>query len=718
MIDVHLDFETYSECDLKKAGTWAYSEHPSTEIICMSYAIGDEPPKLWLPHHPLPDFLKEYNSFIWKLHAHNSFFEYCILRNTMKIAVPHIECWVDSAAMAAALSLPRGLGNLCEVLGVDLKDAKDKYGMYLIRKLCIPQKYTAKEMQGRYARWEEECEDPLHNPPPPSKAYRSRDSELLDRLYEYCIQDVIAERACTKIMMPLNPDEQKVWEIDQVINLRGVNVDVELVEDCIAIYEKQVKILTDKLTDMTHLDNPNSQQQFLGWAKEHGYTEDNLQADTLRDYLKTMEMETHAAYVLKAAIELKVSLARTAPKKFYALLRRLGLDGRNRGSFMYHGAGTGRWASLGINLQNLLRPLMGDVDLIISMLPERDPEILELYWGDTIEALASCIRGMLIPSPGGRLIICDYAQVEARIIAWLAGEEATLDVFRQGKDIYVHAASQIFKLESKDVGKDERFSGKTAILACGFQGGWAALQKMAKNYGKVLEDKFCNEIVMKWRKQNPRIVAYWDALEQAAISAINNPGKEFQVGVMDQEGPLNLPSVKYKVAKGFLFCQLPSGRLLAYASPSLVTKTVRYFKIEGGEFSRSVVFSPEVHTRSQFEALADQHGTKVKEFDTHSIRFFGVHSKTKQWCRLHTYGGSLAENVTQAVARDLLADSMIRAEKKGYEIVLHVHDELVADMPYGQGSLDELREIMLDSPEWARGLPLDAAGGESGRFKK
>jgi len=726
MIDVHFDFETYSEFDLIKGGTWAYSEHPSTEMICMVYAYGENgKPKLWLPGTELPEFLKEERHRFYTLHAHNSFFEWCIIKNVLKLTPPPIARWSDSAAIAAALSLPRGLSNLCEVLGVKAKDKKDKYGGYLIRKLCIPNKYTAKEMEPQYEEWEEERKRLApYDPPPPNEIYRNRDPELLERLYEYCIQDVIAERACTKIMIPLNPSERRVWEIDQAINIRGVNVDVKLVEDCIAIYEKQVDSLTWELKQITHLENPNSQKQFYDWALGEGYSEDNLQADTLRDWLEKWDHGAFPArYVdLIPAVKLKVSLSRTAPKKFYALLRRLSKNGRDHGSFMYHGAGPGRWASTGINLQNLLRPRMGDVDLILSMLPDRDPEILEMFWGDSIEAISSCVRGMLIPSPGCRFIICDYAQVEARIIAWLASEEDTLNIFREGKDVYVHTASQIFHLLPEAVGKDERFAGKTAVLACGFQGGWSALQRMAKNYGTTLEDKFCNEIVMKWRRANPRIVLYWEALENAAISAIRNPGKEFIVTLSSKE-PFNfserdIPPVRYKVAKGFLFCQLPSGRLLAYASPSLVTKTIKYFKIEEGEYSRSVVFTPEIHTPAQFEAMADKHGVPIKEFDTHSIRFFGVHAKTKQWSRQHTYGGSLAENVTQAVARDLLATAMVKCEDQGYPIVLHVHDELVADMPQGKGSLEKLRSIMLDSPDWASGLPLDATGCESERFKK
>jgi DNA polymerase len=547
--------------------------------------------------------------------------------------------------------------------------------------------------------------------------YRNRDPELLGKMYEYCRQDVNAERACAKHMLPLSDEEQKVWETDQIINLRGVNVDVDKVKDCIAIYEKKIEQLMEELKKMTGLENPNSQKQFLEWATKHGYTEDNLKAETLRDFLYVYRGR-EGEDILTQAITLKTMLSRTAPKKFYALLRRLSEDGRHRGAFMFHGAGTGRWASLGINLQNLLRPLMKDVDFIIELLGDRDPDILDLLWGDAITAIASCVRGMLIASPGNRLIICDYSAVEARIIAWLAGEQAVLEVFRQGKDVYIHAASGIFKIGESEVGPDERFAGKTAILACGFQGGWSALQKMASNYGVELEDGFCMMIVKKWRKANPRIVAYWAALERAAIEAVRNPGQEFLVeDFMEEKG--KIPSVKYKVARGFLFCQLPSGRCLAYASPGLEKKTVRYFKIGEGDEERSIVYNKTAHGRaSEFEALADKHGSTVNEFDAFSIRFFGTDSTTKQWVRQHLYGGLMAENVTQAVARDLLANAMVNAEKRDYPIVLHIHDELVSDKEKGQGSLDEFKQIVCDLPEWADGLPIDAEGEESERFKK
>ena len=535
LIDVHLDFETFSNLDIKKVGAWAYSEHDSTEVLCTAYAYEEEDPIL-IPGNlsPIPDFLLKENWGKFRIHAHNSFFEYCIILNTLGIEPPPLEYWVDTAAAAAAMSLPRALGDLCRVLGLPSDKAKDKRGKALISKLCSPQVSRKKATKG--------------------KLTRNSDSALLQELYDYCKQDVVAERASSKLIFPLSAAEQKIWVVDQKINVRGVNVDKEMVEHCIYIYENQMKALTKELKELTGLDNPNSQPQFFKWAKERGYTEDNLQADTIRDFLETMDDSDPE---FKKAIQLKVSLGRTAPKKFYALLRRLGKDGKIHGNFMYHGASTGRWASLGINLQNLLRPKMKDVNFIFECLPKRDHKLLEFLWGDTVEALASCIRGMLIPSPGCRFIICDYSQIEARIIAWLAGEIDTLDIFRQGKDIYIHAASQIFQIPFEKVTEEQRFSGKTAILACGFQGGWSALQKMAKNYGVELEDDFCNMIVKKWRKENPRIVQYWKATEDAAVHAIRKPGEIFTVSDFMDDPDIKLPSIKYRVARRFSFLSTP-----------------------------------------------------------------------------------------------------------------------------------------------------------------
>ena len=417
--------------------------------------------------------------------------------------------------------------------------------------------------------------------------------------------------------------------------------------------------------------------------------------------------------LLAEAIRLKISLARTAPKKFYALQRRTGSDGRNHGSLTFCGASTGRWASLGINLQNLMRPAFDDVNACIDFLPNRNPEELNMFYGDSIEAIASCIRGMLIAKPGSRLLVGDFTSIEAMTLPWLAGEEKTMEIFRTHGKIYEYAASQIFDkpINKIEKGSHEKFGGKTTILACGYQGGWKALQKMAKDNGIELEDKLCAKIVTLWRKENQEIVGYWAALQNAAVKAIQNPGKKFLV----KEG---VPPIYYRVVKNVLYCQLPSGRLLSYNSPSLEKKTVRYFKIDG-DYPLNIVFNKETHgSIYDFTKLAESHGSKVDWFDAPTIRFWGVDSKSYKWSKQYTYGGSLSENVTQAVARDLLALSMLRLRDAGYKIVLHVHDEAVAEMKDGEGSLEEFLKIMVELPDWALGLPVKADGYVARRYRK
>lgn len=420
--------------------------------------------------------------------------------------------------------------------------------------------------------------------------------------------------------------------------------------------------------------------------------------------------------ILLKALELKMQLSKRAPKKFEGIHRRTSADQRIYNSFMFSRATTGRWASTGVNFQNIARPAFDDVNLIIDSLKYRKPEYLEMMWGDSIKALSAAVRGMITAKPGHRLLVSDFEQIEARVIAWLAGQLEALDIFRRGEDIYIHAASQIFQVAVADVTKDQRFAGKTAILACGYQGGFRALQKMAGNYGVELEDAFCQEIVTKWRKQNPRIVKYWAALQDAAVKAIQNPGQQFLAS--DQlDGERIIPPVKYVKWKNYLCCQLPSGRVLYYNKPSIKTKTITMYKIKG-EYPRSILYNKNDMTVSQFYAEAKKYKAEVTSFEAPSIRFWGLDSETRQWRQQHTYGGSLAENVTQAVARDLLAEAMIRITKAGYPIVLHVHDEICSELPYGEGSIKEFDKLMEESPHWASGLPVGAAGYESERYRK
>lgn len=424
-IKVHIDFETYSECDITKQGAWVYACHPSTEVVCMAYAIGDEAPELWLPGEALPDFLNEHVV----LHAWNSFFEYCIWHNTLKWPAVPISYWDNTQAHAMALSLPRALGECGGALGFNQDKVKDKRGRRLIQVLCKP--YRGKRIQ---------------------------DPELLDELYNYCKQDVIAERHIAQKLMPINPKERKLWEIDQRMNIRGLPIDRANVLHAIAIYEAEKSRLTQRLKSITQLDNPNSRQQFFDWLHAQGVKVANVQASTL-------EKLTDVTDSVKAAIDLRMQLARTPVAKYESMLDKLSEDDQLRGFQIYHGASTGRWAHTGVNFQNLPRPVIEDIDACIEDFKHEDPNIISSYGGNIMDALSSCIRGMIKAPKGRQFYIADYAAIEARVLAWLARQEDVLDVFRTHGLIYEQAAAGIYRVPIREVTKPQRAVGKVACIA-------------------------------------------------------------------------------------------------------------------------------------------------------------------------------------------------------------------------------------------------------------
>jgi len=646
---IHIDFETYSEADLRKVGAWAYSCHPSTEVICMAYSQGEKV-SLTTGYDATWDVLAELN-VTTEVNAWNSFFEYCIIQNVLGLGFIDISRFRDTAASAAALSLPWALGKCGDALGVDPDEAKDKRGKYLIQKLCKPQR----------------------------KGERCRDPELLEEFYEYCRQDVISEMAIHAKLPKLNATEQKVWMLDQVINARGVPVDVPTMESAQRTYQKEYDAQFDYLKRLTGLDNPNSRKQFLEWVQQYVNVE-NTQAATLRELAESQDAllkeEAHAvgqhiapnvlrnAELLKEAIGIKLTLASAAPKKYTAMLSRQ-VNGRIHGVLKYHGASTGRWASTGVNFQNLARPTIKDIDYCISQIPTEDNEWLSALYDDTMGALSSCIRGMVKAPEGQRFIVADYSAIEARVLAWLAGQEDVLDVFRSGQDVYKHAASGIYNVKYEQVDSEQRFVGKTAILALGYQGGAVAFQAMAKNYNVEIPEEKADSIKKAWRASNKKIVSYWYALEAAAVDAVVEKGSVHRV-----------KNVSFKHHGRFLYCTLPSGRRLAYYNP----------RLREGSFKKMQVV-----------------------YETNTTRGF---------MRQHTYGGKLAENITQAVARDIMAEAMLRVEEHGYEVILSVHDELIALSDNDYGSVSEFEKLMCRLPEWANGLPVDAEGYESERYRK
>lgn len=643
---IHLDFETYSEADIRKVGAWAYSKHPSTEVICMAYSVNGEQPKLWTPptrieiadleesgvEHESEIFMPEVFDSDHKLFAWNSFFEYCIWNHVLNWPNAPLEVWHDTAAQAAALALPWSLQGCGAVLGLDDDKKKDQRGKYLIQKLSKP-----------------------------NRGKRNQDPDLLQEMYEYCIQDVLSEMEIAEQLKPLSKLETKVWQLDQKINQRGLPIDVEATQDAIAIYEEEWQKKYDKLKEITGLENPNSRDQFLKWLHMNGVYAPNVQAATLRELLnKGTKRE------VIEAVEIRLSIARTPIKKYQSMLDK-SVDGRIHGVLKYHGASTGRWASTGVNFQNLPRPSFDATDECITLFEQRDPEIINLIYDDCIDALASCIRGMVKPVLGRKFYVADYSAIEARVLAWLAGQEDILDVFRGHGKIYEHTASQIYGKPIDEINKDERFVGKTATLALGYQGGAAAFQNMANMFGVEIDPELADRVKNKWRRSNNKIVRYWVNVEKCAVSAVKQPNTTFKYR-----------NISFRKIDKFLYCKLPSGRHLAYFRPHL----------SKGKFGKE------------------------------QVCYFGNKGGQAGYVRQASYGGKFTENITQAVARDIMAEAMLRVEEAGYEVVLSVHDELIAETHKDFGSIEKFEKLMCALPDWAEGMPVDAEGFECERYRK
>jgi DNA polymerase len=636
-VQISIDFETYSECDIKTAGGYNYAAHPSTEVICMAWAIDDEAPQLWTPDQQFPDRLAHAlmweNAEVW---AWNAAFERAVWHH--KILWKHDigvadHRWNDTAALAATLALPRALGKCAEVL--ELSDQKDTRGRFLIQRLCKPY-----------------------------RGERRTDQHLLDELYAYCKQDVVTERAIKNYILkykPMGEHERAVWLLDQEINWRGVGIDVPNVENALDLIIATAERLNASVVDLTDgaLSGVGSRAQVMSWCRDQGYRLGGYDKNAILTALADPALPANVRDVLKV----RQTLGKASTSKYQAMQNLAGHDNRARGVFSYHGAQTGRWAGRGFQPQNLPRPAFNDADTCVQLFDQRDPELLEMLYGDPMAALSSTLRSMIVPAQGNRLMVVDFNAIEARVLAWLAGEQEPLDVFATGQCIYCHAATSIYGRTITKKDKEERQIGKVAVLALGYQGGVGAFQTMAAAYRVEIEDELADQIKVKWRKANKNIVRFWYALEEAANNAVKHRGHAFDAG-----------PITFKCHGDFLFAKLPSGRRLAYYQPRL---------------------------------------------GNNGLEFWGTDSRLGgRWAKLDTYGGKLAENITQAVARDLLADAMLRVEAKGYPVVMHVHDEIVSEVPKDFGSLAEFEQLICQMPDWATGLPMAVEGFECERYRK
>ena len=632
-MNISLDFETYSECDIRKSGAYAYADHPTTEVLCLAWAVDDQPPELWTPDKPLPHrlfaLIQAGGANVW---AWNSFFEMCIWNLVLKWEEVPFDQWRDTAALAAAQAYPRALGKCGEALGLDGDAAKDKRGKILIQRCCKPY-----------------------------RGERVRDPHLYQELYDYCLQDVVAEREIRKRLRNLRGLEQQVWETDQLINWRGVRLDRQSIENALVIIEEHTKKLNAEVRDLTNgdLDNTASRAKSLAWINSNGYAMDSYD----KGAVETALADDNCPALIKKFLDIRKALSKSSTKKYQSMSDVLGRDGRAHGVLLYHGAATGRWAGRHFQPQNLPRPTIDDTDSVIAQMIHRDAAEID---GEPMEALSSCLRGMLIASHDHRLICADYSSIEARALAWLADHSDVLDVFADGKDIYKFTAAEMYGITYSEVDKDQRFVGKVATLALGYQGGVRAFQKMAEVYGADVDEKQALKIRNDWRDANKPIVQLWVDTERAARNAVSYKGQIYKAA-----------KGWFKWLDGDLLFKLPSNRILSFPEAKLVR----------GDRGMDLVYS-------------------------------GMNNHTFRWGEIKAYGGSLVQSITQAVARDLLAEAVLRLENKKYPVVLHVHDEIVADVPNSRGSLSEFEQLMCELPDWAAGLPVTAEGYESERYRK
>ena len=634
------DIETYSDVDLPKCGVYKYIEG-DFHILLFAYAFDDEDVKIVdlacgeeLPQEVL-DAIDDPNVIKWAWNA--QFERTCIGHYLGRVLSP--DSWRCSMVHAASLSLPLSLKEAAKALKTG--EQKDKAGENLIKYFSVPCKPT-KANGGRTRNL------PEHNP------------EGWQQFKDYCVQDVRTERDIRKRLevFPLMEHEWDFYHMDQRINDRGVLIDKQLVEQAITCDLLLSESMTKKAYELTGLENPNSVSQLKSWLQERGIAVDSLGKKEVAAMITDLDKHSCDQEALDM-LKLRLQMAKSSVKKYQAADRCTCADGRARGLFQFSGANrTQRWSGRNIQLQNLPQNHISTLDEARELVKMGCFDMVESIYGNTPDILSQLIRTMLIAKPGNKFIVADFSAIEARVLAWLAGEEWRMEAFKNGEDIYCASASQMFGVPvvKHGINGELRQKGKVAELACGYGGAAGALISMGALDMGLSEEELPN-LIADWRSSNPKIVQFWWDIEKAAIETIKDH-KDRQVG-----------RIGVQFSNNTLWLQLPSRRRLAYVKP----------KLQPNRFGRL------------------------------SITYEGMGQNNK-WSRSETYSGKLVENITQATARDLLAEAMWRIEKAGLDIVGHVHDEVILEVPKDGTTVEDVCQIMNQNPEWADGICLSSAG--------
>lgn len=637
-----IDLETYSSFDLGKSGVYKYAESEDFEILLFAYSIDDGEVKVIdlasgeIIHEEILQALKDESIEKWAFNA--NFERVCLSRFLGERLKP--QGWYCTMIWSAYLGLPLSLEKVGEVLKLDKQKMNE--GKALIRYFSIPCKPT--KTNGMRTR-----NLPHH------------DLEKWSTFMEYNQRDVETEMAIKKKLSAF-PMPQSEWEnycIDQNINDRGILIDEVLVDSAIKFDEILREENMDRAIELTGLENPNSPLQLKEWLNKKGLEIDSLAKKDVESALKNAEGD------IKEVLELRQELSKSSVRKYDAMKNVKGKDNRARGLIQFYGANrTGRYSGRLIQVQNLRRNNLKDLELARSLVKNGNYETLEILYESPSDILSQLIRTAFIAKEGTRFIISDFSAIEARVLAWLAGEQWVMDAFENGEDIYCRTASRMFgvPVEKHGVNGHLRQKGKIATLACGYQGALGALKAMG-GIEMGLSEYELQSIVDYWREANPNIVSLWWDIDSVVKRVVKTRSKEKYKNLV----------ISYE--KGILFIELPSKRRLAYPKAKI----------------------------------------GMNRFGGESVVYEGIVVGNK-WDKIESYGGKFVENIVQAIARDILAEAMMRLEEKGFNIVMHIHDEVVIESD--SSSIEEVNQIMSVVPEWADGLILEADGFESEFYKK
>jgi DNA polymerase len=741
-VSLEIDFETRSAVDLRKRGVYNYMDSPTTVPLMASYSIDGGPIRRWRPPEPCPADIVAHVTAGGMISAHNAAFERLLWQKVLTPRygwpIARTEQFRCTAATAAAMALPRSLDDLGAALALPVQ--KDKRGSALIRKFSIPRRPRKNEdPNGLY--FNEPHEFPVE----------------FEQFHDYCDDDVRTEAAADRRMIPLSDTEQKFYTLCEHKNDRGIRIDVKSARAALRIAEKAKKLLDREMRLVTggYVGAVTQPGKLVEWVESQGVS---MSSAVKAEIEALLELDDLPANV-RRAVEIRQEGAKTSVSKLQAMLDRASADGRVRGAGIYHAASTGREQSVGVNFSNLARyrRIFEDAHLdqatLFRAIRQEDPDWLRFLYGDDLgrpmHLLSDATRGFIWADPGHEFVQADYSGIEGAVIAWSSGEDWKVKMMRDIidnpnlPDLYRVAAAGIMNMSTDVITKKHPLRqsvGKVSELALGFGGGVAAFHSMSLNYGVKLTPLYepvwqaateerrekavkryerclklgkektdalpreawiaCELIKVGWRATNAAISHGWKLREDAVREAIRHPGVEFAA-----------LKFRYKVARGFLWCKLPSGRCLAYASPKLRSQVWAEAK-DGAGWSEA-----EVMDRAEAEKMALQGLVRIKGDSSPAITALGVGKDGKMY-REFLYGGILAENDTQAVARDILKNGMETAEARGYPVVITVYDEMIAEVPRGRGDLAAFEKLICELPEWAAGLPLTAGGWIGKRYRK